>query len=113
MGPLTFFGADCVEIASGEASGEGPMEPLVSALLILHRLLVEWDGLPQRLVCNTDKQSRCRRHRSAGRTGVRVRSVGLEGRTPVTHAGLLRARKAEEQQLSALPTTVIYELYLL
>lgn len=49
---LTFFGADRVEIAGREASSERPMEPLVSALLILHRLLVERDGLLQRLVCN-------------------------------------------------------------
>lgn len=28
------------------------MEPLVSALLVLHRLLVERDGLLQRLVCS-------------------------------------------------------------
>lgn len=55
--PLTFFGADCVEIAGGEAAGERPMEPLVSALLILHRLLVERDGLPQWFVCNTNKHN--------------------------------------------------------
>lgn len=108
MGPLTFFGADCVEIASGEASREGPMEPLVPALLILHRLLVERDGLPQWLVCNTEKQSRCRRHRSAGRTGVRLRSLGLEGRTPVTHAGLLQMLlqvSVESRGATALSTT--------
>lgn len=52
MAPLTFFGADRVEIAGREASSERPMEPLVSALLILDRLLVERDGLLQGLVCN-------------------------------------------------------------
>lgn len=84
MEPLTFFCADCVEIAGGEASSEGPMEPLVPALLILHCLLVEWDGFPQRLVCNTDKQSRCQRRRPACGTDVRLSSK-------VTLLGLLLA----------------------
>lgn len=70
--PLTFFSADCVEIASGEASSERPMEPLVSALLILHCLLVQRDGFPQWLVCNTDKQSWCWWWCSACRLGSRI-----------------------------------------
>lgn len=101
MGPLTFFGADCVEIASGEASREGPMEPLVSALLILHRLLVERDGLPQWLVCNTEKQSRCRRHRSAGRTGVRLRSLGFDSRTPVTPSNASTGERGKQRSNSS------------
>ena len=36
----TFFGADGVEVARGEASGEGAVKPLVTTLLILHRLVV-------------------------------------------------------------------------
>ena len=46
----TFLGAHGVEVAGGEAPGEGPVEPLEAALLILHRLLVQRHRPPQRLV---------------------------------------------------------------
>lgn len=49
---LTFFSADSVEITGWKPSSERPVEPLVSSLLVLHRLLVEWDRLLPRLVYN-------------------------------------------------------------
>lgn len=89
--PLTFFSANCVEIAGGEATSERPMEPLISALLILHSLLVERDGLPQWLVCNTDNQSWCWQQGSACSSG---------SKKVVAHSGPLKMclQVAEEQQ---------------
>lgn len=50
---LTFFAANSVEITSREPSSEGSVEPLVSSLLILHRLFVEWNRLLQWLIYDT------------------------------------------------------------
>lgn len=67
----TFFGPDGVEVSGGEAAGEGAVEPLVPPLLIFDGLLVQRDGLLQRLVCKHQNQVNNKPDRNRSRRGKR------------------------------------------